>query len=271
MRAWLENEKSSVIGGERVDLLNCALLSFGNSIRDDASATILLPTILPDILPLLVPSAPGTTQHSLIGLLKNLSIPTPNKVLLGDAGVIERLYNMRVFGEERDLLGSVQGGAAGILKNLCKGNVVNTLRLLSLSLDNEDEVSSPNQDQNEDNDQDQDEDQKQQQTPQTRTKGSLEPILALIKRTDDPALRFECTRIFVNIIKSLAAPVPATPTQQPKLSPQPAPASIPSSRLSHTIQPMVHMLRDAGEYPVLQQEAVIALTLLATFWPDTSE
>ncbi|WVF67253.1 hypothetical protein IAT40_002001 [Kwoniella sp. CBS 6097] len=232
MREWLR------AGSERADLLNCALLSFGNSIHDDESATNLLPTILPTLLPLMKPSTPGTTQHSLIGLLKNLSIPAPNKIRLGDAGVVGKLYEMRVFDEERDLLGSVQGGAAGILKNLCKGNVINTQRLLSVSV-------SPNK-----TDRDDSQDHHQIHAKQT---SSLDPILAMIKRTDDQAIRFECTRVFVNIIKSLAA------AQQP----------IPTAQLWPTIQPLVDMFKDAGEYPVLQQEAVIALTLLATFTPDS--
>ncbi|WVQ94852.1 hypothetical protein IAU59_001935 [Kwoniella sp. CBS 9459] len=247
MREWLEVDE------ERADLLNCALLSLGNSIRDDASAISLLPAILPTILRFMDPSTKGTTQHSLIGLVKNLSVPAPNKVLLGEEGVIEKLVAMRVFDEERDLLGSVQGGAAGILKNLCKGNVSNAQRLLSLSLPS----TRPTQEAG------------GETTPHQHQ--SLDPILALMKRTDDPAIRFECTRIFVNIIKSLAAAPATDPDPDPVQDPHECQVSMADSahQLDRTVQPLVDMLRDAGEYPVLQQEAVIALALLATFSPDS--
>ncbi|WRT70073.1 uncharacterized protein IL334_007067 [Kwoniella shivajii] len=221
IRIWLERK-------DRPDLLNCALLSFGNSIIDgkfsfgkilayssDSSAKSLLngeTSLLPNILPLLDPSTQATTQHSVIGLIKNLSIPTENKAVLGEAGVIERLAGMNIWSQERDLLGSVQGGAAGILKNLCRNNAENSHRFLLQPLD---------------------------------------PLLDLIKRADDPPLRFECTRIFVNVIKSLAS------AKQPLSS-----STISNSRV---IESIVKMLVEGSRYPILQSEAVIALTLLATF------
>ncbi|WWC72170.1 uncharacterized protein I206_106130 [Kwoniella pini CBS 10737] len=83
MRRWLDIK-------ERSDLLNCALLTFGNSVKD--------------------------------GLMKNLSVARDNQDVLGKAGVIEKLYEMGVWSEKTDMLGSVQGGAAGIVKNLCRSN-----------------------------------------------------------------------------------------------------------------------------------------------------
>jgi hypothetical protein len=61
-------------------------------------------------------------QHAVIGLLKNLSIPTTNKAALGQAGVIVKLASMSVWSPERDLVGSVQGGSVGVVKNLCRGD-----------------------------------------------------------------------------------------------------------------------------------------------------
>lgn len=58
-----------------------------------------------------------------VGLLKNLSIPMANKILLGEAGLIQKLLvDMDCLKPERDIVGSVQGGAAGVVKNLCKNN-----------------------------------------------------------------------------------------------------------------------------------------------------
>ncbi|WWC64760.1 uncharacterized protein I303_107371 [Kwoniella dejecticola CBS 10117] len=181
MRAWLEME-------DRSDLLNCALLSFGNSVKDDASAKSLLQgkeSLLPKIISLLSSATPAIIQHSVIGLLKNLSVARDNQDVLGDAGVIEKLYEMGVWLEKTDMLGSVQGGAAGIIKNLCRAN----------------------------------------------------------------ALKFECTRVFVNVIKSLAM----------------AQESVKPLGGTRIVEALTIMLVEGEKYPVLQSESVIALTLLATF------
>ena len=71
---------------------------------------------------LLVPSSDVKLQHALVGLLKNLAIPKANKTILGEAGVIAGLRDMNAWSSERDLLGSVQGGAIGVVKHLCNGN-----------------------------------------------------------------------------------------------------------------------------------------------------
>ncbi|KAK8853333.1 hypothetical protein IAR55_004037 [Kwoniella newhampshirensis] len=178
MRGWLEQDTSI-----RDDLVNCAILSFGNSIQN------------------------ATTQHSLIGLLKNLSIPPENKLVLGRSGVMETVVGIGVWSAERDALGSIQGGAIGLVKNLCKNN-------------------------------------------QIFISGYKDPLLALLERTKDPALRSEGTRIFVNAIKSLSA------------------TSLTGFADERIIKLLVTMLRDGSQHIILQNEAIIALTLLATFGPS---
>ncbi|KAK6909070.1 hypothetical protein I203_103081 [Kwoniella mangroviensis CBS 8507] len=167
-------------------------------------------SLLPVILPLLSPFTPATTQHAVIGLVRNLSVPIETKTILGEAGVVERLAEMQVWSQEKDLLGSVQGGAAVILKNLCRNDVKNSHRFLAQPLD---------------------------------------PLLDLIKRAEDPALTFECTRLLVNIIKSLSlAKEPLNPVADQRI-----------------VDALVRMLVDGAQYMILQSESVIALTLLATF------
>ncbi|WVQ66652.1 uncharacterized protein L199_004837 [Kwoniella botswanensis] len=167
-------------------------------------------SLLPVILPLLSPSTPATTQHAVIGLVRNLSVPIETKTILGEAGVIGRLTEMKVWSQEKDLLGSVQGGAAVILKNLCRNDVKNSHRFLAQPLD---------------------------------------PLLDLIKRAEDSALRFECTRLLVNIIKSLSL----------------AKESLNPVADQRVVDALVRMLVDGAQYMILQSESVIALTLLATF------
>jgi len=79
-------------------------------------------TLLQKILPLLQDETSVIVQHAVIGLLKNLSIPAVNKGRLGEAGVIEKLVEMGVWTSKRDMTGSVQGGAVGVVKNLCRSN-----------------------------------------------------------------------------------------------------------------------------------------------------
>jgi len=79
-------------------------------------------SLLPIIMPLLSSSTRVTMQHAVIGLLKNLAHPPENKVILGEAGVVGRLLDMEVFSDKRDVVGTVQGGSAGLIKLLCMDN-----------------------------------------------------------------------------------------------------------------------------------------------------
>lgn len=79
-------------------------------------------SLLAVLLSLLSPGTKVPTQHAVIGLLKNLAHPPENKVILGDAGVISQLLEMEVFSDKRDVVGTVQGGSAGLIKLLCLDN-----------------------------------------------------------------------------------------------------------------------------------------------------
>ena len=137
MRSWL------VKGTEdRDDLTNAALMCFANGVRSgecpskwvelmiaDTGLKLLHGdhSLLPVIMPLLSPDTKITTQHALVGLLKNLAHPPENKVILGDAGVIGRLLEMEVFSDKRDVVGTVQGSSAGLIKLLCLDNGKSTI------------------------------------------------------------------------------------------------------------------------------------------------
>jgi hypothetical protein len=79
-------------------------------------------SLLPVVIPLLSSDTKVVLQHSVIGLVKNLANPPQNKAILGDAGVIDRLMEMEVFSDKRDMVGTIQGGSAGLLKLLCLSN-----------------------------------------------------------------------------------------------------------------------------------------------------
>ncbi|KAL7420827.1 hypothetical protein Q5752_004780 [Cryptotrichosporon argae] len=192
-----------------------AMLIFGNWVRDDASAQQALPALLPRLQPWLDPATPVLAQHALVGLLRNLAIPPPNKAVLGRAGVIEALAAMEVWGERTDITGSVQGGAVGVVKNLCFSSPDNAMRFIGSA-------------------------------------SAVAQIRALIKRTDDPAIRFEATRVLVNAARSAAA----SPT---------AAAAWATLTQDWVLDALCGLIRAGKEHVVLVGEGVAALALLATF------
>jgi hypothetical protein len=86
-------------------------------------------------------------------------------------------------------------------------------------------------------------------------KDAVGQILDLITRTEDPAIRFEATRVFVNALRSLANTRGAKQDAIHSLSTQPI------------VNALCNMLAQSRQYPLLTNEAVISLALLATFGP----
>ncbi|KAE8539272.1 hypothetical protein D1P53_004370 [Cryptococcus gattii VGV] len=162
MRSWLDNDVS-----DRRDLVECALLVYGNSITGDTVAIEYLvgeTTLLPRIKYLLKLDVPATTQHAVVGLLRNLSIPDQNKSVLYEGGVVNDLMQMGVWSENRDMLGSVQGGVVGIFKNLCRNQPDIASSLMTFYKDD---------------------------------------LISLCERTNDQAIKFEGTRVLVNAARNL--------------------------------------------------------------------
>ncbi|AFR97152.2 hypothetical protein C343_05287 [Cryptococcus neoformans C23] len=210
MRSWLDNDVS-----DRRDLVECALLSYGNSIIGDTVAIEYLvgeTTLLPRIKSLLKPDAPATTQHAIVGLLRNLSIPDKNKSVLYEAGVIDDLIGMGVWSENRDMLGSVQGGVVGIFKNLCRNQSDIASYLMSSYKDD---------------------------------------LISLCKRTNDQAIKFEGTRVFVSAARNL-----------PKGMDSQGVNALCDERI---VKLLVDMMLNASQYPVLENEAVLGLAFLSMF------
>ena len=157
-----------------------------------------------------------------------MSIPTGNKTILGDAGVIDKLIGIQPWSEDRDLVGSVQGGAIGVIKNLCRdsgeprdmasltGSVANSQRFMD-------------------------------------NKAGFQALSALMKRTDDQPIRFEATRIFVNVIRSICKD---SQVDRDLLK---------RAGSGEVVGYLCEMLRSGGQMPVLVNEGVIALTLLVSF------
>ena len=125
------------------------------------------------------------------------------------------------------MLGSIQGGAIKFVSNLCKHDGKAT----SLSTAKQSIVKTCED--------------------FIGAELGMKPLLALLKRTDDPALHFEGTRIFVNLIRTLSK----QPDQR-------------RTALERVINPEVidhlcWMLRKADKHVILVLDSVLALTLIA--------
>ena len=109
----------------RDDLRMSALLTIGNAITSNSICVALLSTPAGDELARnAIQALQGTdqVQHAAMGFLRNLSVPLENKAKLGKRamGIWDGLVQADVWGEGKDMLGSVQGGAVGLVKNLCR-------------------------------------------------------------------------------------------------------------------------------------------------------
>ena len=221
MREWLKQT-------ERSDMTMCALLCFGNGSMSDLAAVELVPRIMDDLVPILKPSTPVNVQHALLGLLRNLSIPAANKELLGE-DVLDGLVGMDPWNTDKDLVGSVQGGAVALVKNLCRDNGEGSLSCIA-------DLSAANS------------------RRFIKIQAGVDAVYGLMARTDDQAIRFEATRIFVNVIRSFAKD------------------SVPLDALANerTVGYLCELVRLGGDKPILVNEGLIALNLLATFTRDGS-
>lgn len=212
---------------DRPDLLSVALLIYGNYARDgEANIGRMLTvdkrneslasgpdSLLPTVLPLLTPTTPVQTQHALIGLLRNLAIPPRNWKPLGDAGIIPRLLSMKPWQDTRDIVGSIQGGAIAIVKQLVRDSS-NAIQFLHLQ-------------------------------------DGVDALIALIKRTNDPPIALEGTRVWINCMRSLAA---SSETEGWETLRNPG-----------IIESVVRLLTAGQKYPLLINEAILGMVYLSTF------
>lgn len=218
--------------------------------------------LLPALLPLLVPSTDVKVQHALVGLLKNLSVPDGNKAAMTEAGVMEGVtLGLGALEDRRDVVGSVQGGAVGVVKNLCKGSG----DYLRLSLARGETRSRYA-----------DADVPNRSAPLAAAKAArlIQPspahdnqtilplLLALHRRSNDFALRAESARVLVNAARSLFSlsasdPAPSAEVEQAKLA-------LGSSE--EVVRALGELLTGGakGGYGVLVVEGVLGLAILAS-------
>ncbi|CAB4476206.1 ARM repeat-containing protein [Rhizophagus irregularis] len=215
-------------GPERDDLQMCSALSLGNLARSDTHCTKLVHQfkIGEPLANVLKTSDNIKVQHAVISVLKNISLPVENKAIIGSLGIIGLSAPLL----EKDTVQPVQLGVVGILKHLSssQNNISNSVKII-LGEDPAD----------------------------TETPTPLSRLLSLIKRTDEIPVRSEGTRVLVNLVKNLWSELPDTEsggismkTLRQKLN------------KLEIVEPLVIMVIES-KYPILQNEGIIALTILS--------
>ncbi|KAK4057274.1 hypothetical protein OIO90_001771 [Microbotryomycetes sp. JL221] len=189
--------------------------------------------------------------YGTVGLLRHLAIPVANKTLLGEQGFIGPVS--RLLQPKMDVVGPLQNSVVGLLKHLTAANVPNSLQVLEASTGEETTTTII--------------------TP-------LDLLIKLIPRTDDVRLRSEATRVLVNIVRTLfatkalataelAAASPITPTLHSSVQSslnveeQLKRRGRPKIARKDVVEALSEMIRLSEKYPMLINEAVVGLTLLA--------
>ena len=240
--AWLVARMVRWVAGDaasRPDLVITGSVALANIARSDRNCSALV-TVSPfaDTLPsalariLIERSTPASiaggkpgehTQilHGVLGLLKHLSVPPENKVVLGRLGVIEPTLGL--LRPAVDVVQPLQHAAIGVLKHLCTANVDNAVRLVEA-----DDF----------------------------------PLLgALVGRTEDVRLRSEATRVLANAARSLWM---SAPTAGEDDAAKRAHARTRLASHQPAIDALAELVRTGERYPILVNEGVTALALLAT-------
>ncbi|KAM0789217.1 hypothetical protein ACM66B_000062 [Microbotryomycetes sp. NB124-2] len=187
--------------------------------------------------------------YGVVSLLRHLAIPVPNKTILGESDIIGPVSLL--LQRELDVVGPLQNSVVGLLKHLTAANVANSLRVLEVEGVPGDSTSTP-----------------------------IDLLVALIPRTDDVRLRSEATRVLVNIVRTLFATKPLATTELAAASPiTPTLTASAQSSLNaeetlkrrgrpkvvrrEVVEALSEMVRLSEKYPMLINEAVVGLTLLA--------
>ena len=160
LKAWMRYDAKS-----RDDLVSCGMLAIGNLARTDSHCLALVNEhqLAPLLASLLSPQNDIKVSHGLVSLLKNLSIPVPNKTVIGSLHVIPKVTPL--LAKDKDMVQPLQFATVGLLKHLCAGVPSNAAQLVA--------------------------------------GGTLDALLELVGRIDDVPTKMEATRVIVNLVKAL--------------------------------------------------------------------
>ncbi|KAG9103570.1 hypothetical protein FRC06_009822, partial [Ceratobasidium sp. 370] len=249
---WIKQYRTVARSDAREDLVICATLALGNlARRDDYCIALVAPpsSVVPDLVPFIAPATDMKVKHGVLGLLKHLAQPTPNKIVLGDAGVLEALATSNVWDSESDRAEAVQASGIGIAKHLCLNNVSNTVRLVLPPPSASSAISpisplSPQLDEDDD------------------AVSGMDHVINLSQRSDTVALKSEAARVLANAVKSLWSP--AGPEESIMVTPAQRRRAVHRLSNPQSARALAELVGRSRRYPVLLNEGVVALTLLGS-------
>ncbi|BGP70994.1 hypothetical protein NBRC10513v2_004358 [Rhodotorula toruloides] len=236
---WLDEAEEG-----REDMLVCAShMLAGLGRRDDHTLSLVrdyhLASRLARIVRDRVSGAVGKTGRpgektqvlfGVVSLLRHLAIPAANRRAIGETGVIP--FVSQLLRKELDVVQPLQLATVGLLKHVALGDVLNALAMLD-----QDTATNP--------------------SSGDAASFTLDLLLSLSTRVDDLRLRSESIRVIANLVRTLfAAP-----------SDDAAPEAVRAGREKLTSRDvagsLAEMVRTSERYPVLVNEGVVGLTLLA--------
>ncbi|KAG0268800.1 hypothetical protein DFQ27_005735 [Actinomortierella ambigua] len=225
--SWLELE-------DREDLQTCAALCLGNVARSDQHCVKLVHEYhaIEPLIHVVRKAQDLKASHAATGVLRNLALPERNRNIMGNAGVIQACFPLL----KKDNAVPLQSNVVGILKRLSNNHGHNVVRIISGREPFETLTSLPGSD---------------AETP-------LSTLVDLIRRSDDFAMKSEGTRTICNLIKVTWSSEGIRDLDA---------ASIRSLQQTlhscQVVDPIAAMTRNP-KFTILQNEGIIALTLLVT-------
>ncbi|GAA6006995.1 uncharacterized protein JCM10292_003424 [Rhodotorula paludigena] len=177
---------------------------------------------------------PGETTQILFGvvsLLRHLAIPADNRQLVGETGVIAPVTQL--LRPELDVVGPLQPASIGLLKHLMTGVLPNALVLLEPTAAPDSSTSTV-----------------------STSSSPVDLLLALNTRTDDLRTRSESARVLVNLIRTLFSAAPSDLDAQR----QDARQKVVQKEVADAL---CELVRRSEKFPLLVNEGVVGLTLLA--------
>ncbi|KAF9205032.1 hypothetical protein BGZ49_004546 [Haplosporangium sp. Z 27] len=226
--SWLQLE-------DREDLQGCGALCIGNVARSDQHCIKLVHEYhaVEPLVHVVRKATDLKASHAATGVLRNLALPEKNREILGDAGVIQACAPLL----KKDNALPLQANIVGIFKRLSLSSS-NTIRIISGREPFETLSSTSNSE-------------SELETP-------LSTLVDLIGRTDDFPLKSEGTRTLCNLIK-----ITWGSESMKEFDTASVTALQQALNKRDVLLQIAAMIRNP-KYLVLQNEGVIALTLLVT-------
>ncbi|KWU41325.1 hypothetical protein RHOSPDRAFT_37134 [Rhodotorula sp. JG-1b] len=240
------------VNSGREDLLICAahmLASLGR--KDEYTLSLVrdyrIAEPLADIVRDRVGGAIGKTGRAgettqilfgVVSLLRHLAIPVANREVLGNTGVTPALAQL--LRAELDVVQPLQLAVIGLLKHLSYPSVQNVLELFGF----ETEVQAP------------------LAPTQQAMPAPVDLVVGIAERVDDLRLRSESARVLVNAVRTLFGPT----THSSTTTAHEDAVGTAQKRLSRTdvVGIVAELVRNSSQHPMLVNEGMVALALLAS-------